>query len=819
MKSINTLVMALIVAFGAPATVAVQQVTDPSEHLGRPLGVDFELADWSEISAYYKLLAQESPNVLTQRVGTSTEGREFLLSIISSPENLANLDQIKQYAATIADPRGKTDAQLQEAVENGKVILFISCAMHSTETAAPQFGMEFAYTLATSNEEPWVSARENMVIGIFPTLNPDGLDEVVSWYRQNVGTPLESSGLSRLYQKYAGHDNNRDWFMLSLTETRIVTRLLYHEWLPTVYWDVHQQGAGGERMFIPPFRDPLNPNLDPAIMSAIDALSSRALLDMTREGLTGVATGISYDMWWSGGNRNVPVRHNIIGLLTEAASVRIATPIFQRISDLSNPITKEAGYIPSNQHPDPWPGGWWRLRDIIDYEMAFGRSLIGSLSREPRVWLENKLEAGQRSIEAGRTEAPKAWIIPSDNPDPHAVRRLMDSLMLGGVEIHVSNTPVIADARTYPAGSIVIRRDQPYGRFVKDLFEAQRYPDGAPPYDVAGWSLPLLMGVRQIEVVGELDAELTRATSPDDAIAHFAAAPGPSQDWPLRRSDTWTRLVQGLSNGTSFLNLGDSVRQVSVSGSSARVIDSIPRIGLYSPWSGSMDEGWTRWLFDEFEIPYVTVRNESLRAGDLSSFLDVLVIPSISPRQLERGRAPGSAPETLVGGLESIGSLAIERFVRQGGTLVTIGSSSRWAIDALKLPLVDVTRGDDAEGFSCPGSVLRATPTDHQLAFGLDESLAVFFSRSSAFRTMSPEERVEARIDQTVEIDPLLLYAPNNVLLSGWIQRPEVIEGHIAWARARYGEGSVHIFAFRPQYRSWTHGTFQLLFRSIFFND
>ncbi|MHC4711268.1 MAG: M14 family metallopeptidase, partial [Planctomycetota bacterium] len=480
-----------------PCTAAAQTVTTPSQHLDRPLGVDFELADWSEVSSYFIKLAQESPRVQTTRIGTSTEGRDFLLSVISDPENLDDLKRIRARAAVLADPRGRTETELVDAVVNGKVILLVSCALHATETAAPQFAMEFAYELATSDQEPWRRARREMVIALFPTLNPDGLDHVVQWYRETVGTPYEASRLLKLYQYYSGHNNNRDWFMLTQAETRLVTEQLYSVWHPQVYWDIHQQGSRRERFFLPPFRDPLNPNLDPAIISGIDAVGSRALLDMTSEGYSGISTGVSYDMWWNGGNRNVPVRHNIIGLLTEAASVRIATPVFLPRSELAGP----RGLGDSNRFPDPWPGGWWRLRDIIDYEMAFGRSLLGSLSRERTYWLTNALETSRRVIERGREGAPQAWIIPSDNRDPAAVRRIAEVLLLGGVELHTSAGEIQADGRTYPAGSIVIRREQPYGAHVKDLFEVQRYPEGPPPYDVAGWTLPLLLGIRRVEVM------------------------------------------------------------------------------------------------------------------------------------------------------------------------------------------------------------------------------------------------------------------------------------------------------------------------------
>jgi hypothetical protein len=801
-------------------------VTTPDEHLGRPVGADFELADWNEVSGYYRRLAEQSPRVLVERVGETTEGRDFLLATISSAENLARLDQIRAASARLADPRGMTDAEREQTLRDGKVILFISIAMHSTETAGPQFGMELAYQLATSEEEPYRSARENTVVLIAPCTNPDGLDHVVSWYRETVGTPYEGSGLLKLYQLYAGHDNNRDWFMLSQNETRIMTEQLYSVWHPQVYWDVHQQGSSRERFFVPPFRDPLNPNLDASVIAGIDALGSRALLDMTRAGFTGISTGVVYDMWWNGGNRNVPVRHNIIGLLTEAASVNIASPVFLPLDRLAGPRGLD-GYVPSNRFPSPWPGGWWRLRDIIDYEHGFARSLLGSLGREPRVWLENALEAAERSVREGEQGAPKAWIIPSDNRDPAAVRRLVDTLLLGGVEVHAARGPVSADGRTWPAGSLVILRSQPYGDHVKDLFEVQRYPEGDPPYDVAGWTLPYLLGVHRVEVMAGLDAEtgLSQVHSAEEAVAAFGALgedailSGP-QD--AADGDAWRAAFRRLRAGEPviFRDNGDAPAELDIAAGSAEVefeIVSMPRVGLYSPWRGSMDEGWMRWVFDEWEVPYTTVRNEMLRAGRLGDLFDVLIIPSVSSSELDRGRSAGTVPEEFARGLDPEGAVAVDAFVRSGGRLITLGSSSRWAIDLFELPLTDVTRGQDAGEFSCPGSVLRGVPGESVFTAGLPDSLSLFFSGSAAWERDSVET---PNGDEPVpSVSVLLRYAPTRVLLSGWIREPELIEGQAAWVYAQVGRGSVHLFGFRPQYRSWSQASFPLVFRALLLDD
>ena len=769
----------------------VQEVTTPTEHLGRPLGGDFTLADWGEVSSYYERLAEQSSRVLVEQVGVTTEGREFLLSTISSEANLARLDEIKRYAALIADPRGASSEQKQQAIDRGVPILMISLAMHSTETAGSQFGMKFVHQLATSDEEPWLRAREELVVNVIPCTNPDGLDHVTSWYRETVGTPHESSSLTKLYQYYTGHDNNRDWFMLTQNETRIVTELLYSVWRPHVYWDVHQQGSSSERMFVPPFRDPLNPNLDPAVMAGIGALGTRALLDMTREGLSGISTGVRYDMWWNGGNRNVPVRHNIIGLLTEAASVNVASPIWLPRSRLRGPSGLD-GYRPSNQFPAPWPGGWWRIRDIIDYEMGFGRSLLRSLSAEPKTWLKSAMDVAERVIAKGAEAAPRAWLIPSDNQDLGAVRRLVEVLLLSGVEIDVANDSFEADGRTYPTASIVIQRQQPYGSHVKDLFEVQRYPEGKPPYDVAGWTLPYLLGVRRVEVVRPFEVPTSRASSAAEAVVGFES------DLVLD-SDHWPNRFDALRRGEPF-----TIRYQD--GSELRA-ESMPRIGVYSPWSGSMDEGWLRWVFDTNRLPYVSVKNEMIRAGRLDQFLDVLIIPSISGGQLDSGRSEGTVPDPFAGGLAPEGAVAVHDFVRGGGTLICIGRSCPWAIELCDLVVDDVTRGPGAEGFSCPGSVLRAIPEDSQLTAYLPDSMAVFFSRSYAWN-------VDEKAEGAHKIEVLLRYAPTRTLLSGWIQKPEVVAGQAAWVRAEHGEGNVHLFGFSPHYRGWTQNTFPLLFRA-----
>lgn len=854
------LLLAFLVPFPRSAHAAPPS---PQEVLGRPVGTDFKLADWEQISGYIDQLGSQSPRVRVEKVGKTTEGRDFRIAIISSEKNLADLDRLKAQAKRIADPRGLSPGERKQLLETAKAFIFISNNMHSTEIASAEMSLQLAYTLATSEDEPWKSARDEVVVVIAPSTNPDGQDRVVKWYRQIVGTPYESARLPELYQWYAGHDNNRDWFMASLKETQIVTRLLYTEWFPQVYWDVHQQGSRSDRLFFPPFRDPLNPNLDPSIMTGIGALGSRVVADMTRSGLQGVSTGVKYDMWWNGGNRNVPVRHNIMGFLSEAASANLASPIFLEPRRVSSPRGLPADNVPSNHMPNPWPGGWWRIGDIVRYELAVAESLIGSVARERRYWLGLSLEAAERAIEAGIKEAPHAWLIPPANPDRGAARRLLRTLLLEGIEIGRAKEAFKADGVEYPAGTLVLPRAQPYGRFLKDLFEIQRYPSDMEPYDVTGWTLPLIMGVRRVRIEQPFSVSTEPVTSADQAVETL----GPDTEeedpypWPHLRGDDSDGLrgaIALLSEGVSlrYDGHGDSsrpgawivprgqigkarrvlkkldlevvpgrpgakradARRGQRSAEAVMEIEELPRVGLYAPWAASMNEGWTRWTFDELGLPYERLRNETVRAGGLRDRFDVIVLPSVSARVLHEGRPEGSVFPRYAGGLDPEGTMALHDFVQRGGTLIAVERSTDYVREVFDLPLQDAAND---EAFRCPGSILKTVPNGHNAwSVGLPPTQPVYFSRSRAFvpEAMSKPAGDQAPVSAVPPVgapEVLLQYPASRILLSGFLQGETAIAGAAAWVRVPVGMGQIHLFAIRPTYRSWTHSNFRMLVRAI----
>ena len=493
------------------------QIMSPEEAIGFPVGADYKLARWETITGYLRSLAASSDRVILEERGKTTEGLDFVLVLISSPENLANLDRYKAIQQKLANPQEQEPAALERLVGEGKAVVMISCNIHSTEIASSQMSMELAYQLATENTPKVKEILENTILLLIPSANPDGLNMVIDWYERTVNTPYEDAPMPWLYHKYTGHDNNRDWFMLTQVETQLVTQILYEEWFPQVVYDVHQMGNRGARFVIPPYFHPVNPNIPPLLQRELALIGAQMALDLTSQGFTGVLSGAVYDTWWHGGFRTVPYRHNMIGILTEAASVNIASPIFQPRASLRGHRRGLSQYTQQTNFPEPWPGGWWRLRDIIEYEEAAAYSILSIVARQRKMFLANFYRMGLDAVEKGYHEPPRAFLVPMDQRDIHTAFKMLQILQRGGVKIHRANTNLTVDGVEYPAGTYVILMAQPFRAHAKDLLEVQHYPrripaPGAPPerpYDIAGWTLPLQMGVKVVKVVEAFSADLT----------------------------------------------------------------------------------------------------------------------------------------------------------------------------------------------------------------------------------------------------------------------------------------------------------------------
>jgi hypothetical protein len=836
-------VLLLTAATAARSPLAGQGVVPtPAEVLGYRPGTDSLLADWGQIAGYLGRLAAASPRVRLDTIGRSTLGRPLLLATIASPANQARLTTLRAWQARLADPRGLTPAAEDSLVAAAPAVVLINAAIHSTEIGSTQMAMELAWRLAA--DAAWQRLLDSVVVLLIPSTNPDGVDTVVSWYRRYRGTPYEAGPLPWLYHPYTGHDNNRDWFMLTQVETRAVSRVLYREWFPQVVWDIHQMGPRGARLFVPPFSDPVNPNIDPMLVHAINLVGTAMAAAVTDAGKTGVAHQTGFDLWWHGGFRTVPARHNMIGILSEAASARLASPIYVDPDSLRGP---PAGV----NAPAPWTGGWWRLGDIVEYELLAARGLLQLVAGQRAETVRRFVTLGRRQIALGTAAAPAGFVVPAAQRDPGAAAHLLNLLIATGVEVRRIAERTTIGGHAVEPGSHLVSLAQPFRAHVKDLLETQAYPErrryaGGPllePYDAAAWTLGLQMGVT-VETVDHLPAEAGIVVDTVVPIPGRVRGDGPT--WVLTNrtnaesrllalalgggAAAWvhpTALVLGgdtLPAGTVILEgVPDRLVPVFVDGARSGGFDlwrsravarpagmrvrGLPRIGLYQPWTANMDEGWTRWVLERYEIPFTPVRNDDVTSGKIKKDIDILVIPDIAERTIREGESSRRMPEPYTGGLGVEGVRQVTDFVAGGGTLVTLDASSDFAISALNLPVGNaLAQGGDTTGgsrFSAPGSIFGVTLGSGGLPWtsGMADSAAVYFENGRAWEVGEGARAVMRYADRP--------------LRSGFVEGPEQVAGRAAVVEAAAGTGRVLLIGFRPQHRGQTHGMFKLLFNAV----
>jgi hypothetical protein len=854
-----------------------QKIPLPEEILGFKVGADFHLADYQQVLEYFRAIEKSSPRIKIFEMGKTEMGKPMIYAVITSEDNMAKLDRYKEISRKLAFVKGLTDEEALRLAAEGRAVVWISVGVHGSEVAPSQHALQLAYDLVASESPDTRFIRDNTIF-LLVFANPDGMQMLAEWYLPNVGTPYEVSRMPWLYNKYVGHDDNREFYMYNMAETKNMTRIINQEWFPMILYDHHQTGPFPARIWIPPNAEPINPNMHPLITRGINLLGSAMGYAFDREGKPGVISRFAYEFWPPFFLDTFGYYFNIISIMTETHYYGYATPHFYTLDDFPEAYRD---FTPSVFYPNPWKGGWWRIGDAVEYCLTASKAALLTAAKYREEFLYGKYQMGRDTIARFQKEPPYAWIIPQAQWDEPVSARLLNNMIFSGINVSKAAEAFVSDGISYPAGTYVIPMDQPFSSFVKDVFEEQDYPDLTkyptlwqgitrpqkfrdaflPPYDMAGWTLPYQMGVKVSAANTPLEVSLEtveNAVPPAGKVesgAGYAYLISPRNNnsfiavnrilkkggqvlWAKESFSSGrkshppgTLMVLSNSVSRSFMDSLARELHLTIGGTGSRAAAKTyklkaPRIALYKSWTASMDEGWTRWLFEQYEFPFTNIHNAEVIAGDLREKYDVLVIPSIRTDAIVNGHKQGTISPQYVGGITHAGVTNIKKFVDRGGTLVTLRQGCLFAIDKLGLPVSDALKGLRPPGrryyaqaeeakptppkFACPGSVLRMEfNSKHPVAFGMPEEAPGMFYQSTAFDILSSFEG-----NMPV---PIAKFPGENILMSGYLKGEKYLKKKAAAVDVPLGEGRVILLGFGVQNRATPHGTFKLLFNSLYY--
>ncbi len=821
----------------AVASSLFAQIPTPESVLGHKPGDDFYLASYDESLGYFQKLAASTDKLKLVKVGQTTRKVDWYIAIISSPENLRNLDKHKENAKRLAWTRGLSDDQARALAKDGRAMVHIDGGLHSTEVANAQHTIQLAYNLVSGTTPEIHRILDNVILVLWFSINPDGQNMMVNWYRSNLGTPYEVSPMIELYQEYIGHDNNRDGYMNNMVESQVVTRQML-EWYPQVVYNHHQTAPFPARIWIPPFSDPISSNVHPLMWRWVNVFGTSMAAYLDEHNMPGAMHRGRFDDWYPGFIDHVNSYRNTVSFLTETALYRYATPHFYTVDE----FPKEKQDLRTEVfYSSPWKGGWWRLGDAVRYMIGGSMSVLDTAAKYREEIQYNRYQAGRDIVKRFANDPPYAYVIPRDQRDPGSAAILAEKIMLNGIEVHTATRPFRANGMEYAAGSWVVLMDQPFSGLVKDLFETQKYPDlrqtpGGPPelpYDVTGWTLPMQMGVEVAAVATPVAADqrsgLRKLDQPDKIVGKLNGGAGPFS--LSRRTNASYRAVNQVLAAGGKVSFGKNSDDISIDYDRAK-LDAIaqntgvtvsaapanatsysvkaPRIGIYRPWSASIDEGWTRWILEQFAFPYTGLRNADIQAGHLRDRYDVIVVADINARTIMDGYAQGSVPGQYAGGIGDAGVEKLREFVDGGGTLVAFSAATLFAIDKFNLPVTNVLANAKPTEFFCSGCLLHVEikDTTHPLVAGLTAQSIIMSERSPAFET-KPGFSGTILASYPKERTPLA---------SGYLLGPEKIQGKAAALDVAYGKGHIVLLGFRPQWRGQSHGTYKFFFNALYYN-
>ena len=837
----RALALALLLAFCSLVANAADNIPTPSQFLGFQVGADRQIADYKQIVSYFNELAKHSGRIQVENIGKTTLANEFILAAISSEANLKNKKKYQDIARKLTDPRGLSQKQIDDLAREGKAVLIITCNIHSTEIGSSQMAMEWAHALVTATDPSIVERLNNVILLLAPSINPDGQIMETEWYRKNLGTKYEGSRMPWLYHHYVGHDNNRDWYALTQKESQALTKAVYHEWFPQVWLDEHQMGSTGPRIFVPPYADPVAKNINPMVFRGTNLIGMTMAYRLEEQKKSGVIYGAMYDAYWPGGTKNTAWFKNVVGLLTEVASAKLATPITVAPTELSGASKGLVDYVQTTNYLNPWPGGTWRMRDIMDYERIVSDAILESVSEHAFDFQRNMAQMAMDAVTLG---AQDAYRIPKDQHDRTAAMRLVQLMRDHGVEVFASK-----DAYWLPL-------DQPYGRFVDEMLARTRYPQVKAvqgpniiaPYDVAAWSLPQMMGVTAVKTAATADERKANWHALAETDFPQGGTSGSGNVYALRHDENSafklvnavlkangkvivaTKPFANLPAGTFLVESSDAANLAKKYQLTLTAVTQLPegatpmkalRVGLLKPWTAQIDEGWTRFLLEQYGFDPKSLDNKTVRAGNLRGAYDVIVVPDMARASIVEGRPAqrgdnamryfADLPSEYSGGIGNEGVNALKKFVDDGGTIVSWGAGGDLLADDFNLPVVNELRTARAEEFLCPGSLLKVElDTAHPVNWGMPAETAAFVDRGIAYRTSIPG----AELDRSV-----LAWYPDDaedILMSGWIRGAERLQRKAAAVAFTRGKGKLVMIGFRPQFRAQTEATYKMVFNAIY---
>ncbi|HYT74711.1 MAG TPA: M14 metallopeptidase family protein [Vicinamibacterales bacterium] len=883
MRTIVAILLSVAFIAAPQAQSRTAAVPTPESVFGFAPGADYKLATYDQSIAYFKKLAASSKYIRLFEAGTTTEGRTMYFALISTPDNLAKIDRYREIWQRLAHPQSLTDAQAHQLAREGKALVHIDGGLHATEVAGPQHTPLLAYDLLSTVNDPSTKAMlDNVILMLWPTINPDGQQMVAEWYMRNVGTPYELSPVPRLYQEYVGHDNNRDAYMLNMIESRAIEHT-WRQWEPQIVYVHHQSGPFPTRIWLPPFSEPVGIDAPPIIAREVNMIGMAMAKGLDERGKPGAThMGTAFDAWYPGYIDYAPVFKNIAAFWTETALYQYATPHEYTLDDFPQNMRD---LRPQSLYSSPWPPGWWHLRDAVEYMETASLSVIEFASKYKESLLLDRYKAGRDQIALGTKSPPYAYLVARSQRDPVAAVELLRRLAFGGVRVSQLTADVTIDGVAYPAGTWIVPMDQEFAAMAREVLDVQHYPDlrqypGGPPerpYDAAGWTLPMQMGVTVVALQTPLTSEVRAKmkllgpvqdpkvkpspyTNGKTDAAPFDSVPGqgfdsepsaaaivpptgaitgagpalsldPAQNNAYRAINrAWTSgasvsfangryLIAGLTDAQQ-MDLVTSLALVAERAAAAGTPIKKPRIGLVQPWNASMDEGWTRWVLEQYGFEYIPLHPADFKSP-LTGKVDVVILADDARLPIEGaaggrgGRGPSASsgqgarnqirPE-YADRLSQADLASFEQFIRAGGTLVCLNNASNFAIQQFKLPVKNIVAGLRPEEFFLHGTIVQVmTDPSQQVMAGMNDKAAVFADSSPVFE---PQEGFKGRV--------LARYQDaGSPLLSGYLIGEKQLNSRAAALDVQLDAGHVVLFGFRPEWRGQPFGTFKVLFNAV----